>query len=215
MSILLIRHGETALNVARVLQPADTPLSARGHIQAQALAQRLGALGVSCILSSDLPRALQTAQAIAAVTGAPIETSALLHERNFGDFRGLPYDDMGVNPLTMLDAPPNGESAEAFAQRVALAFGLIVQRRKVLADTLGSVGSSRGGTLAVVTHGLVLRTLFAAQLRLPDGTPAPSHFGNTSLSVLDAEAPHRVTLLDCTRHLEGGARDDAKALSGG
>ena len=208
MSILLIRHGETALNVARVLQPADTPLSARGQVQAQALAQRLGALGVSGILSSDLPRALQTAQAIAAVSGAPIETSALLHERNFGDFRGLSYDDMGVNPLTMLDAPPNGESAEAFAQRVALAFGMIVQRRKWLADP-------RGGTLAVVTHGLVLRTLFAAQLRLPDGTPAPSHFGNTSLSVLDADAPHRVTLLDCTRHLEGGARDDAKALSGG
>ena len=208
MSILLIRHGETALNVARVLQPADTPLSARGQLQAQALAQRLGALGVTAILSSDLPRALQTAQAIAAVSGAPIETSALLHERNFGDFRGLSYDDMGVNPLTMLDAPPNGESAEAFAQRVALAFGMIVQRRKWLADP-------RGGTLAVVTHGLVLRTLFAAQLRLPDGTPAPSHFGNTSLSVLDADAPHRVTLLDCTRHLEGGARDDAKALSGG
>ena len=212
MSILLIRHGETALNVARVLQPADTPLSARGLVQAQALAQRLGALGVSGILSSDLPRALQTAQAIAAVTGAPIETSALLHERNFGDFRGLPYDDMGVNPLTMLDAPPGGESAEAFAQRVALAFGLIVQRRKLLADQRGG---SFGGTLAVVTHGLVLRTLFAAQLQLPDGTPAPSHFGNTSLSVLDAAAPHRVTLLDCTRHLEGGARDDAKALSGG
>ena len=30
MGIVLVRHGETALNVARVLQPADTPLSASG-----------------------------------------------------------------------------------------------------------------------------------------------------------------------------------------
>ena len=41
MNLLLIRHGETALNVPRVLQPADTPLSARGMAQAEALAQLL------------------------------------------------------------------------------------------------------------------------------------------------------------------------------
>lgn len=204
MSILLIRHGETALNVARVVQPVDTPLSARGLTQAQALGVRLGALGVSAILSSDLPRALQTAQAIAAATGATIETTALLHERNFGDWRGQPYDGLGVDPLTMRAAPPGGESVDEFERRVALAFDLIVERRAGLA-----------GTLAVVTHGLVLRTLFAARLRLPDGIPAPTHFGNTSLSVVDAGAPHQVSLLDCTRHLVGGARDDAKALSGG
>lgn len=206
MSILLIRHGETALNVARVLQPADTPLSARGQAQAQALGARLGALGVTAILSSDLPRALQTAQAIAAASGASIETSALLHERNFGDLRGQAYDGLGMNPMTMLEAPPGGESADVFAARVAQAFELIVARRA----TLGA-----SATLAVVTHGLVLRTLLAAQVRLAHGTAAPTHLGNTSLSVIDAAAPHQVTLLDCTRHLEGGARDDAKALSGG
>ena len=39
MLLYLIRHGETPLNVARVLQPADTPLSERGQRQAQALAK--------------------------------------------------------------------------------------------------------------------------------------------------------------------------------
>ena len=106
MSLLLIRHGETALNVARVLQPADTPLSARGVEQAEALANRLAASGVARIVSSDLPRALRTAQAIAAGTGARIETSALLQERNFGDWRGQPYDAMTIDPLTMREAPP-------------------------------------------------------------------------------------------------------------
>ncbi len=204
MSILLIRHGETALNVARVLQPADTPLSARGIAQSEALARRLAWTDVAAVISSDLPRASRTAHAIAAATGAPLETSALLRERDFGDWRGQPYDGMAVNPLTMLEAPPGGESAAVFARRVARAFEHIVRRRTAL-----------GGTLAVVTHGLVIRALLASHLQLPDAAAAPAHLGNTSLSVLDAQPPHRIRVLNCTRHLDAGSHDDVTALSGG
>lgn len=204
MTLLLIRHGETALNVARVLQPADTPLSARGIAQAEALAHRLATMNVRTIISSDLPRALRTAEAIAAATGATIETTPLLQERNFGDWRGRPYDGMAVDPLTMTDAPPNGESAATFAQRVAAAFAHVVQRQAAL-----------GGTLAVVTHGLVIRALLAAQVQLGEGMAQPIHLGNTSLSRVGARPPHRVELLNCTAHLDAAAHDDAKALSGG
>ena len=204
MSILLIRHGETALNVARVLQPADTPLSTRGVAQAEALAQRLASMRVAAIVSSDLPRASNTARAIAATTAAPLETSMLLRERNFGDWRGQPYDGMPVNPLTMLEAPPGGESAAAFAGRVALAFEHIVRRRAAL-----------GGTLAVVTHGLVIRALLASHVSLPGTASAPAHLGNTSMSIVDAFPPYRVTVLNCTRHLAAGSHDDVTALSGG
>ena len=78
MQLLIIRHGETPLNVARVMQPADTPLSANGQAQAALLAQRLAGgqpLRPAGIVSSDLPRALQTAQALAAATGLAITTS--------------------------------------------------------------------------------------------------------------------------------------------
>ena len=51
MSILLVRHGETALNAARVLQPPDTPLSPRGLAQAQAVAQRLSREPVAAIVN--------------------------------------------------------------------------------------------------------------------------------------------------------------------
>ena len=204
MKLLLIRHGETALNVARVLQPAATKLSERGIAQAEALARRLAPMGVRAIVSSDLPRAWRTAEAIAASTGAPLEACALLQERNFGDWRGRPYDALTIDPLAMADAPPGGESAAVFAQRVAAAFAHVVQRQAAL-----------GGVLAVVTHGLVLRALLDAHLRLGAGMAAPAQLGNTSLSIVDARAPHRVELLNCTLHLEGDARDDARALSGG
>jgi probable phosphoglycerate mutase len=150
------------------------------------------------------PRKPRLAAPKPAATGAPIETSALLQERNFGDLRGLAYDDLSVNPLTMREAPPGGESAEAFQRRVALAFGLMVKRRAAL-----------GGTLAVVTHGLVIRALLGTHLRMPDATPVPAHLGNTSVSIVEARPPHRVTLLDCTSHLDAGSLDDANALSGG
>jgi broad specificity phosphatase PhoE len=63
MSIHFIRHGETLLNAARVIQPADTPLGPRGLEQAELVAQRIKALKPAAILSSDMPRAWQTASA--------------------------------------------------------------------------------------------------------------------------------------------------------
>ncbi|AKJ27417.1 histidine phosphatase family protein [Caldimonas brevitalea] len=192
MSLLIVRHGETQLNVARTLQPADTPLSPRGRAQARAVGERLRELGVAQILSSDLPRALQTAEAIAAATGAPIETTPLLQERNYGDWRGRRYDELGLDPLVMEEAPPGGESGPAFRQRVALAFARAVQ-----------LGAPLDGHLAVVTHGLVIRAMAGQHLRLPTDRPTVLRFDNTSLTTVSCHAPHDVELLDCTRHLEG------------
>ena len=53
MTLLLVRHGETALNASRTLQPAATPLSARGLAQAAAVAARIAALRPAAVLSSD------------------------------------------------------------------------------------------------------------------------------------------------------------------
>lgn len=142
MSIILVRHGETALNAARVLQPLDTPLSARGAGQAAAVAQRIAGLRPAGILSSDLPRAAQTAEAIAAATGHPVRFTPLLHERSFGALRGLAYDSLGYDPIHAEEAAPEGESMEVFRQRVAAAFEEALRMRAGLA-----------GPLVVVSHG--------------------------------------------------------------
>jgi len=205
MALLLIRHGETPLNVARILQPADTPLSARGIEQALALAARLAAMQVGAIVASDLPRARHTAEIIAAATGASIESSELLRERNFGDWRGLAYDTLPADPLVMTAAPPGGESAAEFDARVARAFAFVVQQASMM----------RPGALAVVSHGLVIRAMLAAHIEMPAGLASPTHLGNTGLSVCAAEPPHRASLVNCTRHLDSSTNDDPQALSGG
>ncbi len=80
------------------------------------MARRLADLGVGAIVSSDLPRARATADAIASATGLPVAETPLLQERNFGDLRGQSYDALGFNPLTMTDAPPNGEVGRGLLQ---------------------------------------------------------------------------------------------------
>ena len=205
MALLLIRHGETALNVARVLQPAATPLSPRGMAQAEALAQALRTKGLAAIVSSDLPRALATAQAIGRACGLPVATSALLHERNFGDLRGQRYDDLDHDPLSADAAPPGGESAAQFRSRCTAAWALLLAHQR-----------QAGGPLAVVTHGLVIRQwLHGGALALSDGLVLPERLANTSVTWADAAPPHRVPRVNCTAHLDGALAEDGQSLSGG
>ena len=190
MTILLVRHGETAGNAARILQRADASLNERGIRQAELLAQRLFNQGFAHIVCSDLLRARMTAAPLGARSGIAIEESPLLQERNFGDLRGVPYDGLTENPFGPDFAPPNGEDWPTFYARVAEAFDFIVSRRR-----------SVNGTLVVVTHGLVCRALVERHALLPEGAVAPERFDNTSVTVLHEDAPHAISLINCTRHL--------------
>ena len=88
-------------------------------------------------------------------------------------------------------APPNGETWEAFHARVDRAWALVQ-------DT----AARTEGHLAVVTHGLVCRSLAARHLVLPAGEEAPTAWGNTALTIIDHPAPWRVRLLNCIAHLD-------------
>ena len=205
MSIIVVRHGETALNVSRVLQPADTPLSQRGQAQARAVSLRLAAEPVAALISSDLLRARQTADAIALQTGGLTVASWMgLRERDFGDWRGQSYDALPVDPLRMEEAPPGGESQAAFAQRCRSAWAELVQLRAQL-----------DGALVVVSHGLTIRQLLQDLPVAAEAGELAGRLGNTAVTLLDAAAPHTVRLFNCTRHLVPELQEDDASLSGG
>lgn len=192
MSIYLIRHGQTAGNADRRLQTPDTPLNELGLEQARRLGERLRAAGIGHVLSSDLMRARQTAEAVAQSTGAPLELEPLLQERNFGELRGRLYSDVGPDLFDDTFEPPGGESGEMFRARAHAAW------QRVLAFTDQKQGS---GHVAVVTHGLLYRTLFARHV-LPNGEGTIPNPGNTAISIIEATPPHVVSLLACTAHLD-------------
>ena len=191
MSIFLIRHGETRGNASRTVQLPDNPLSPRGVAQAELLARRLDREGVTAILSSDLARAVETAERLVRATGALVDYSALLQERNFGDIRGTPYAELGFDMFAPDYAPPHGESWEAFDSRVDRAWALVQ-----------AAAGAAGGHLAVVTHGLVCRRLAARHFVLPEGQEVPERWENTALTIIDHAAPWRVRLLNCIAHLD-------------
>ncbi|MAE93569.1 MAG: histidine phosphatase family protein [Planctomycetota bacterium] len=192
MAIHLIRHGETALNAARVLQAPDTPLSENGLDQAARLGARLADEGITRILSSDYARARMTAEAIAATTGIAIEQTPLLRERNFGDLRGRAYADLGFDPFHGDYAPPNGESWTVFHERVDRAWVHVT-----------AAGAETRGHLAVVTHGLVCGSVVDRIVEAGEQDAAAGYgWMNTSLTVLDATPPWTVRLFNCAAHLD-------------
>jgi 2,3-bisphosphoglycerate-dependent phosphoglycerate mutase len=189
--LFLIRHGETVGNASRTVQVPDNPLSPRGVAQAGRLARRLASGGIAHILSSDFARARSTAESLQCLTGAPLSFEPLLQERNFGDLRGTPYAELGLDMFAPDYAPPNGETWPAFHARVDQAW-----------TRVQALAAATDGHLAVVTHGLVCRSLAARHLLLPDGQEAPERWENTSLTIVDCPAPWRVRLLNCIAHLD-------------
>ncbi len=203
MSILLIRHGETALNAARIVQHPETPLNERGIGQAQRLAARLADFPIAAIVSSDYKRAHMTAEAIAGVTGLAITTQESLRERNFGEARGVPHGVLDSDLYALDFHPRGGESWPMFHERVALAWAEVAER-----------AAGTEGDLVVVSHALVCRSLAENQLTLgADMNGKVSRWPNTALTVIQQRAPWRVSLLACGAHLDSDVADDSAARS--
>jgi probable phosphoglycerate mutase len=176
------------------VQLPDNPLSPRGIEQAERLAHRLAREGIGAILSSDLARAAQTAARLARLTGLPVRHDPLLRERDFGDIRGTPYAELGFDMFAPDYAPPGGETWEAFHARVDRAWALVRE-----------LAAAARGHLAVVTHGLVCRSLAGRHLLLPEGSTVPERWENTAVTIVDHPAPWRVRRLNCIAHLDDPA----------
>lgn len=214
MAILLIRHGETAGNRNRIVQVPETPLSERGLLQAEQLGRRLAGEPIAEIWSSHLLRAHQTAQAIERTTRAPLAIHPDLEERNFGDLRGTPYSELQVDPFVENFDPPGGEGWNAFHERVDRTWERIERHWY---DQYARPG--RAGHLAIVSHGLFLRSLLERRLlsaellaRFGDGEGRVT-IGNTALTRV-APAPalgaaHAIELLACIAHLADDAATPA------
>jgi broad specificity phosphatase PhoE len=92
-TFLLVRHGETDWNAQKRWQGhSDTPLNERGREQARALAESIG--GVDAVYSSDLARARETAEIVAARFGLEVLVDQRLRERRFGAWEGLTAEEI-------------------------------------------------------------------------------------------------------------------------
>jgi probable phosphoglycerate mutase len=182
---IVVRHGETQWNVeARMQGHGDSPLTAAGIAQAEAIAQRLAGERIDVLVSSDLGRAAETARRIAACCGHRVVTDARLRERRFGAGEGLTYEEIRNQYLVAFSsaretdpdfAIPGGESRRAFHERVTGAFEALAREHA-------------GRRVAVVTHGGVLATLYRFIHGLAAATPLTVPVTNASFNLVACDA---------------------------
>ena len=93
--LLLVRHGETDWNRDRRFQGhADPPLNDAGREQARALADQLAGERIDFVYTSDLVRARETAEIVAARVGADVVVLSELREIDVGDWEGLTWPEI-------------------------------------------------------------------------------------------------------------------------
>lgn len=147
--VLLIRHGRSADVVPGSPESADPPLHVLGVEQAVQLAARLSSKRIHAVYSSQLARARQTAEPLAAARGLQVIEFTDLEEVRLGDWsngefrrRAATADPEWVawSRTGRWDGIPGGEGDDAFRARVA---GVVE----------GLVPQHRGECIAVVAHG--------------------------------------------------------------
>lgn len=194
--LFLIRHGETELNAqGRFQGRADSRLNDRGRRQAGALARELRDEPIASLFTSDLVRARETAEIIAAGRDWTPRVSTELRELSFGAWEGLTYFEIQRNyPIELsrweIDPknhpPPGGERLTELDARLALIFDEI--RRE-----------SNRRTIAAVTHGGPIRLLICRALGLPATEHERFAVAPGSLSVLRLDS--RGSRLDRLNHV--------------
>lgn len=183
--LCLVRHGETAWNAERRIQgQLDVPLSAVGHAQARATANWLAREDFSAIYSSDLSRALHTAEASAHLLKLPIRRSIGLRERHYGVFQTLTYAELQRRypreyaRFLARDAefafPDGGESLRRFADRINACVDAIV-------------AAHPDGQVLIVTHGGVLDILHRRASGQPLSAPRDFEIPNAALNWLEVD----------------------------
>jgi probable phosphoglycerate mutase len=182
-NIVLIRHGETAWNAERRLQGhIDIPLNPEGQRQAESLAAALAGERLDAIVASDLQRALQTAEAVAAARGLPVQVDPALRERCFGGFEGLLYAEIEQRFPAEFAAwqARDVDAAMPRGERIAETFRRFYERS--LGAILGWAESHPGQTIVLVAHGGVLECAYRAALELPLETPRTFPVLNASIN---------------------------------
>jgi glucosyl-3-phosphoglycerate phosphatase len=190
--LILLRHGQTDYNITGRMQGhLDSVLTTVGHEQAAAAAPVLAALGPDRVVSSDLQRAVDTADAVGAACGLPVKFDARLRETHLGDWQGhtvaeIDRDYPGAIAAWRSDptwAPPGGES------RVA-----VVARSRPVVDELDAEfadSDAASSTVLLVAHGGLIAGLVTGLMELPTEVwPSFGGLGNCRWAVLARRQDH-------------------------
>ena len=197
--LLLVRHGVTDHNDnRRFAGQIDVELNDEGFRQAEKIRDRLAEEKIDAVYSSDLKRAVATAEVIASTHKADIIQQPELREMNYGDIESLTYDEIrerypevsnSIFNFTVDLSLPGGENFREFAER-----------SRSFLDTVREYEEDQ--TVLIVTHGGVLRVLMCDLLGIDYSHFPQFRFDNVSLSIVYTYTRRTIlSLLNDTSHL--------------
>jgi len=196
-----VRHGITESNSARRFAGySDVELSPDGYKQVERSRDRLANEKIDAVYSSDLKRALVTAEVISLGHKTDIVACPELREMNYGHAEGLTFQEISrrypevaelITNFNLRLEFPDGESFEEFMERVVR-----------FLDRLKSHEQSE--TILVVSHSGSIRILVCHLLGIDQDHWWQIRFDNASLSIVDTYPRGAIiSLLNDTSHLRG------------
>lgn len=203
--VLLIRHGQSEGNAERRFGGhTATPLSPRGRRQAQATARALQSEELTAIYSSDLARAVETAQPLANLTRLAVNATTAFRERSVGVMEGLTFEAA---------AEQHPEQYAALLQRDfehvltgGESYRQLLDRAVEKLDEI--IAENKGGKIAVFSHTgtiCILALHLMGALDAPELKPvwiSSANCGVTRFELRD-DGFVRVLNVNDTRHLSG------------
>jgi 2,3-bisphosphoglycerate-dependent phosphoglycerate mutase len=184
---LLVRHGQTDANLVRAfLGRRVPPLNEVGRAEAAALGRGLAGRRVAAVYASDLTRAWETAQAVAAATGAPLAAEPGLREMDIGLLDGLGVDEGTARFPEVFERwrrragscrMPEGETLREVRDR---AWAVLARH----------AAHHERETAAFVTHTFVVLAIVCKVLGLPLDRFRGLHVGTGSVTVVRLDGGH-------------------------
>ena len=198
--IMLVRHGVTEWNSkGRVQGQSDINLAPDGVHQARLLTAHFPFDVVKAIYSSDLKRAITTAEVIANRFNLDIIPVPEFREVNFGDWEGKEFEELAQTDPTEFKKfflQPDMlliKNAETFAE---------VQNRAM--TTLKKIAHDleKNDQIVIVSHGAVIRTILAAILDMPLRKIWAIHQHNTAVNIIRVDdGSYSIELINSVFHL--------------
>jgi len=197
--LLLVRHGITEFNsTRRFAGHSDVELNADGYKQVERLRDHLVNEKIDAVYSSDLRRALVTAEVVSSGHKADVVTCSELREINYGSAEGLTFQEIGslypevaelITNFSLQLKFPDGESFEGF-----------IERASKFLDRLDSHEPSQ--TILIVSHSGPIKVLVCHLLGIGQSHWRQIRIDNASLSIVETY-PRGViiSLLNDTSHL--------------
>jgi alpha-ribazole phosphatase len=209
-TIFFIRHGQTLWNKNFKYQGhSDIELSEEGLLQAEQVALRLRREPFSAIYSSDLKRAVVTAEIVACHHSLQVETMSEFREVGFGEWEGLKYDQIYAGWSEEIEKffrfpsqvkIPGGESFYDVQERTNRGLELIRQRHE-------------GECIAVVTHGGAIRTMLCSALGIHLDSLWCFRQDNTAVNIVEYDTRQNILrLVNDVNHLYDWESLDPKRL---